>query len=263
MKLLPAENFQSVKFCQLQQNFRLKEDLNILDPFKVYVEGERGLYALDFKTHKSLWRNSHAIFRQTASSDEITNLFKHLTKVSAAISQGEIEGHKKYAFSIIGIINDQASVETWMHETLPIPLAYFDDNNLTELLEKAIQFAEDISDKLRAGIKKLADCLETNVANFQAMPIYWSTLELNFQRLLSDLPNEKDAAIREWFQTVESTAKDAFRQTANSLSGTAKEQKAIVEAEGEFRKQRNILLSKHKSDYGIYLPETKAKGGTQ
>ncbi len=263
IKLLPENDFQNVKFCQLQQNFKLKENLNILDPFKVYVEGERGLYALDFKTHKSLWRNSHTIFKQNAKSNEIANLFTHLTKVSAAISDGEIEGRKKYAFSIIGIINDQASVETWMHETLPIPLAYFDDNNLSELLEKAIQFAEDISNKLRAGIKELADCLETNAANFQAMPIYWSTLELEFQNLLSDLPTKKDDAMREWFRVVLSTANNALQQTANSLSGTAKEQKAIVEAEGEFRKQRNILLSKHKSDYGIYLSETKAKGGTQ
>ena len=72
-----------------------------------------------------------------------------------------------------------------------------------------------------------------------------------------------DAALRAWFGIVLATANNAFQHTANSLSGAAKEQKAIVEADDAFRKQRNILLSKHKSDYGIYLPETKAKGGTR
>jgi hypothetical protein len=155
--------------------------LNILDPFKVYVEGEKGLYAIDFRTDKALWRNSHTLIRQNTPEDEKTNLFKHLAKVSSAINDGEIEGRRKYSLSIIGIVNDQASVETWMYENLPIPLDYFDDAELTELLRLAIQFAEEISYALKKGIKELADKLETNAANFQAMAMYWSTLELSFQ----------------------------------------------------------------------------------
>ncbi|MDQ3129936.1 MAG: type I-E CRISPR-associated protein Cse1/CasA [Acidobacteriota bacterium] len=261
IKLLPEADFQSVKFCQLQQNFKLKENLNIFDPFKVYIEGEKGLYALDFKTHKSLWRNSHTIFKQSAKADEVASLFSHLTKISTFISAGEIEGRRKYAFSIIGIINDQASVETWMHETLPIPLAYFDDNDLAETLETAIKFAEEISEKLRAGIKKLAELLNTDAANFQAMPIYWSTLELKFQNLLSDLPNKKDAAMREWFSAVLATADDAFERTANSLSGSAEELKATVEARRLFGALR--YKTRKSPNFKIYLPETKSKGGTQ
>lgn len=261
IKLLPEDDFQTIKFCQLQQNFKLKENLNIFDPFKVYVEGEKGLYALDFKTHKSLWRNSHTIFKQNAKTNEINNLFKHLTSVSAAISDGDIVGRKKYAFSIIGIINDQASVETWMHETLPIPLDYFNNNDLTETLETAIQFAEEVSEKLRAGVKKLADLLQTNVANFQAMQIYWSTLELKFQQLLSNLPDEKEAAMREWFGEVLAVADDAFNQTANSLSGSAEELKATVEARRLYGALR--YKTKESSNFKIYLPETKTKGEIQ
>lgn len=264
IKLLPEDDFQTVKFCQLQQNFKLKEGLNIFDPFKVYVEGEKGLYALDIRTDKALWRNSHTIFQQNVSVDENANVFKHLSNISSAISNNEIEGRKTYSLAIFGIVNDQANVETWTHENLPIPLDYFDDDDLCGLLEKAIQFAEQkdgIAGTLRAGIKELAKLLETSVANLSAMPIYWSTLELEFQRLLLNLPKEKDVVMKEWFGLVLQTADDAFRQTAKGFSGTAKEQEAIVKAEVEFRKQKNILLSKHKSDWGEYLPETKAKGG--
>ena len=261
IKLLPEADFQSVKFCQLQQNFKLKENLNIFDPFKVYIEGEKGLYALDFKAHKSLWRNSHTIFKQTAKTGEIANLFKHLAKISTAISDGEIKGRRKYAFSIIGIINDQASVETWMHETLPIPLDYFDDEELTTTLETAITFAEEIAEKLRSGIKKLADLLNTNVNNFQAMPIYWSMLELKFQRLLSALPIEREVAMREWFGEVLATADDAFEQTANSLSGSAEELKATVEARRLYGGLR--YKAKESPNFKIYLPETKTTGGNQ
>ncbi len=263
IKLMQEDNYQSVRSCQLQQNYKLKEDLNIFDPFKVYVEGERGRYALDFKTHKSLWRDSTAIFRQTEASDEIINLFKHLAKISAAIANREIDGRRRYAFSIVGIINDQASVETWMHERFSIPLAYFDDNDLTRLLEAALEFAQNLSEKLRAGIKKLAEILETDITNFQALPVYWSSLEVEFHKLLVNLPLSHENAMQEWFGVVLATANRAFRQTADSLSGSAAERRAVVEAEDEFREKRNILLSKHKTDWGKYLPETKAKGGTQ
>lgn len=261
IKLLPESDFKSIKFCQLQQNFKLHEGLNILDPFKVYTEGEKGFYAIDFRTDKALWRNSHTILRQNSSEDEKTNLFKHLAKVSCAINEGEIEGRRKYSLSIIGIVNDQASVETWMYENLPIPLDYFDNIQLTELLRFAVQFSEEISYSLKKGIKELADKLKTDAANFQAMPTYWSTLELQFQRLLSDLPNDKTAAMRDWCAFVLETAQNAFRQTTDSLSGAAREQKAIVEAEAEFNKQRNIFLSKNESVYGVYLLKRKTKGG--
>ena len=261
IKLLPDEDFQTVGFCQMQQNFKLKENLNIFDPFKVYVEGDNGFYPLDFKSHKALWRNSHTIFRQTAKADEINSLFKHLTKVSAAISNGEIEGRRKYPFSIIGIINDKANVETWMHETLPIPLAYFDDESLTDSLELSIKFAEEIEFKLKGAVKKLADLLKTKPANFPAIPYYWSTLELKFQSLLSGLPNDKDAAMREWFAEVLSVADDAFDKTANSLSGSAEELRATVEARGLFYG----ITHKTKQDpkYINYVPKTETTGGTK
>lgn len=263
LKLLPEPDFRTVKFCQLQQNFRLQEGLNILDPFKVYVEGEKGLYAIDFRTDKALWRNSHTLLRQNTPEDKKTNLFKHLAKVSEAINDGEIDGQRKYSLSIFGIVNDQASVETWMYESLPIPLDYFDDAKLPELLRLAVQFSEEISYALKKGIKELADNLKTNATNFQAMSIYWSTLELSFQTLLSNLPKDKTVAMSAWCKFVLDTARQAFRRTADSLSGAAREQKAIVEAEAEFNKQRNIYLSKNQNTYGAYLPKERSKGGNK
>lgn len=262
VKLLPEPNFESVKFCQLQQNFKLRESHNIFDPFKVYATGENGFYALDFKTDKALWRNSHTIFQQKGLLGDNKHLTQHLAKISEAVSSGEIEGRREYSFSIIGIINDQANVETWMHETLPIPLDYFDDNNLTALLETAVKFAQDIGDKLRIGIKELATLLNANPADFAATAIYWSTLELDFQDLLSGLPGSQDAATRKWFKTVDETAESAFRQTTNSLSGAAAEQKATVEAFKKFRGERAKLLSGN-SVYKEILLEPKIKGDNQ
>ena len=261
IRLLPDEDFQTVSFCQMQQNFKLKENLNIFDPFKVYIAGEKGFYAPDLKSHISLWRNSHTILRQNTKPDEIANLSKHLTKISDAISNSEIEGRRKYSFSIIGIINEQANVETWINETMPIPLTYFDNEDLIENVELSIKFAEEIGIKLKDSIKRLADLLKTKLANFPAMSFYWSTLELKFQSLLSGLPNDKDAAMRGWFAEVLNVADDAFNQTANSLSGSAEELRATVEARGLF--YGITYKTKQKPEYKKYVPETKTTGGTQ
>lgn len=260
IKLLPEPDFKSVKFCQLQQNFKLKESSNILDPFKVYAKGEKdkGLYAIDFRSDKAIWRNSHTLIQQNNLDSKTTNLFKHLADVSSAINKGEIKGERKYSLSIIGIINDQASVESWMYESLPIPLNYFSDDNLTELLKIAIQFAEDIRLVLRAGIKELAAELDTDAGIFQAIAVYWSTLEFSFQELLSNLPDTRDEAMREWFKTVNDTAEKAFWHSANDLNGAAREQKAIVVAKKKFNIERKGLLHGDKrrsgnSTYKFYL----------
>lgn len=283
IKLQPTTDFQSVKSCQLQQNFKLKDGLNIFDPFKIYIEGENGRYPLNLNPNKSLWRNSHTLFRQIATEEENANLFKHLAKISGLILNREIQGQRKYSFSIIGIINDQASVKTWVHENLPLPLDYFDENNLVLHLETAINFAEKIGDILEFSMKKLRQEIdpqawsssvrsvkppdrpaqERKLANiFPAMSIYWSSLEMAFQRLLSEMPKNADEELREWFSTVDKNAKDALSQSADSLSGSAKEQKAIVSAASTFSRLRGKLLVED-ALFRQFLPNSKSTGGTQ
>lgn len=263
IKLFPEKDFQNVKFCQIQQNFKLSAE-NIFDPFKTYKSKDNeGWKPKVLIPDKSLWRDSHTILKKTDNSTKQAELFKLLANVWKSVSDGEINGQKSYSLSVFGLateVGKAANVLMWAHERLPLPLIYLDDNNLVSLLETAIKFAEEISFVLKSSIKKLGDLLETDAANFQAMPIYWSTLELDFQHLLSNLPTEKEAAMREWFAFVLKTANDAFRQTADSLSGSAKEQKAIVEAESKYYRERSKTVNS--SEFKVYLPETKAKGGT-
>ncbi len=275
IKLIPDEDLQTVKTCQLQQNFKLKESTNLFDPFKVYVKGDDGFYPKNLSEDKSLWRDSHTLFQQTNSIQGRSSLFSHLANVAKFISNNEISGRNKYSFSIFGVINDQANVKLWTQENLPLPLIYLNENSLLNDLETAIKFAEDIArDVLKSSLNKLAWELQPNIAgkdrsekarkiadNFLSMLFYWSSLEAEFYKLLVKLPNSKDDAMCEWFSFVDKTAKEAFNKTANSLSGSAMEQKAIVNAQGLLNGTRNKLINGN-SIYQEFLPNYKTKGGS-
>ncbi len=274
IKLIRDDSSENAKSCQLQQNFKLKESELFFDPFKVYGESKdrkakKAYYTLDLKEDKSLWRDSHTIFQQAKTDDkEWRNLFNHLGEIEKFITNGEIEGEKKYSISIFGIINNKASVLQWSHERLPLPLAYLKDTELLNKLEKSINCAEKFGGILRDSIKKLRknldeqawkssirsvkpqdkDKQESKLINLlPAMPIYWSGLEVRFKKLLSDLPEKQEEAMQKWYRIVDKTAKDAFNQSVNSLGNSANELKAIAKADEEFDDRRKNL----KKEYGL------------
>lgn len=222
-----------------------------------------GFYAVGFNENKALWRNSLSLL-QTVDGEKSRP--KMLDWLDDLVADSYLNRSNALPIEFYGLAADKGKLLFWQKEMFYLPLAYLNDNQLLDFLKTALEFAEEIAGNLRSGIKKLAKILtddEAKATNFQAIPIYWSTLELRFQRLLSDLPNEKDAAMRKWFDVVLSTANTAFRQTADSLSGAAKEQKAIVEAEAEFRRRKNFLRKDKNSEYGSYWLDKKSKGGTQ
>jgi CRISPR system Cascade subunit CasA len=222
-----------------------------------------GFFPVGFSETRALWRNSLSLF-QTVKDQTFRP--KMLDWLDDLVGFGSLSRASGLPIEFYGLAADKGKLLFWQKESFYLPLAYLDDAELLQILRNAIEFAEGISASLRSGIKELAIALTDkpdNAANFQAMPMYWSTLELAFQNLLSNLPNDTTTAMSDWCKFVLDTARDAFRQTADSLSGAAREQKAIVEAEAEFNKQRNIFLSKNENTYGIYLPKGKSKGGNQ
>ena len=217
-----------------------------------------GFFPVGFNESRALWRNSLSLL-QTVDGERSRP--KMLDWLDDLVNDGFLNRSMSLPIEFYGLAADKAKLLFWQKENFDLPLAYLNDKTLLELLKTALEFSQEIGDKLRDGVKKLADLLQTNTANFQAMPIYWSTLELKFQRLLSDLPNKREAAMREWFGEVLATADNAFEQTANSLSGSAAELKAMVEARRLYGGLR--YKTKEAPNFKIYLPETKTTGGNQ
>jgi CRISPR system Cascade subunit CasA len=217
-----------------------------------------GFFPIGFSETRALWRNSLSLFQSIKGERTRPKMFDWLDDL---VKDGFLNRNDNLPIDFYGLAADKGKLLFWQKESFYLPLVYLNDNDLLNLLKTAIEFAEEISFVLKWSVKKLGELLETDAANFPAMAFYWSTLELDFQHLLSNLPTQKEAAMRKWFAFVLKTANNALRQTADSLSGSAKEQKAIVEAECLFRALRYKTVNS--SEFKIYLPETKAKGGSQ
>jgi CRISPR system Cascade subunit CasA len=114
IRLVFDEETQTIKGCQLQQNFKLSEEPKIFDPFKVYVAGENGFYPMGLREDKSLWRNSHTLLQQAQqkiNDKSLSSLFSHLANVENMMIDGEVKGVANHSFSIFGVINDKANVK--------------------------------------------------------------------------------------------------------------------------------------------------------
>lgn len=217
-----------------------------------------GFFPVGFSESRALWRNSLSLLQ---SVDGAGNRPKMLDWLDDLVNEGFLDRSMSLPVDFYGLAADKAKLLFWQKENFVLPLTYLSDESLLELLKTALEFSQEIGDKLRDCVKKLADLLQTNITNFQAMPIYWSMLETKFQRLLTALPDDKKMAMNEWFGEVLRIADDAFNQTANSLSGSAEELKATVEARRLYGALR--YKTKELPNFKIYLPETKSKGGTQ
>ena len=251
-----VKNTVIMRGFQFPKNYR-RENEETMMAFK--RSKTEGFYSVGFNENKALWRDSLSLF-QTVKDEKYRP--KMLDWLNNLVSEGALQRSNVFPIEFYGLTADKGKLLFWQQDKFNLPLSYLDNNELLEHLKIAIQFSEDIANTLKFALKNLAESLETNLNGFSAMPIYWSGLETRFQSLLSGLPDDKDAAMLGWFEFVDKTAKQAFNDTANSLSGSAAEQKAIVGGESLFYRMRAKLL-KENSKYREYLPNYKTKGGSE
>ncbi len=219
---------------------------------------QEGFYPIGFNENKALWRNSLALF-QTIQGEQYRP--KMLDWLNELAYTGLLPRTDAFPIEFYGLAADKAKFLFWQQEKFNLPLAYLNDNELLERLKTALQWAEEIAGVLKFALKSLAGNLETKADNFSALPFYWAGLEVEFHQLLRTLPDSQDEAMRGWFRVVNATAGQALAATANSLSGSATELKAVVNANGLFNGMKGKLL-KGNATYQEYLPDYKTKGGS-
>ena len=251
------KNTVIMKGSQFPKNYQRNKEETMMAFRKSKTEG---FYSLGFNENKALWRDSVSLF-QTVKDEQYRP--KTLDWLNELADEDYLQRTNSFPVEFYGLAADKGKLLFWQQDRFNLPLAYLNDNDLLNDLKTAINFAEEMSGVLRFAVKVLAEKLESDANSFPAMSLYWSGLENRFQILLSKLAKSKESALREWFGFVDETVKkNAFDKTVNSLSGSANEQKAIVEAESAFYKTRAKLISDN-SVYQENLPNYKTKGGTK
>jgi CRISPR system Cascade subunit CasA len=220
------------------------------------------MFSVGFSESRDLWRNSLSLLKAIDIAEGSRP--RMLDWMSQLRSNGYLQ-RDRLPVDFCGIAADKAKLLFWNHERFDLSLAYLEDNDLTQRLGTCLEFSEAMGSALRAGVKVLADALETERPTFATEANFWSQMELRFHRLLGELPEEKgDEEMVAWFRDTQRTAKDALRNTVNGLSGSAAENKAAVAAENALHSAIGKAIKAKANEWAPYLPERfSAKGGNQ
>lgn len=244
---------------------------NVRDPFKHYrIDEERGYLVHRFNEDKALWRNSHAFLAVAKGQQNFHQTwrpplaFHWLEKL---VFRGYIDIQKTYHFLALGMANDQAKVEFFQTERMPLPLAYLQNEQLVQSLQESLVKAEETWQTLRFATQILAMYIYGSVpdeptdgkrwaklnkdtkerANAWLTSSgternYWHQLELPFLRLLQDLPQDIGTAQEAWNTLLRQTAEQAFEHCAQYAGEDAKALKAAVHGRRQLHAGLNKLF---------------------
>ncbi len=277
---LIAENDPlGVRYCQRQQNLKLGE--GALDPFKCYRRDDKlGWLPLVLRPERALWRDSNVLFQHAVQAQSTSPTVRPPLQFSLlAQIDGQVTMDPAYTLAAFGLATEPGkagSVLLWRHESLPLPLRYLDDAELVEVLQKALQAADDMAGVLRSATEILARKLLPQGAKpgdllFTLAPArrYWWRLEAPFSRFMIELINEAQAgdeddlelesrALRQWLAQARSAAEDAFRDITRSLDTSARSLRAASIAERSFGKLLHFTLDKYESKEEQHAPPISA-----
>lgn len=243
----------------------------------------KGWTPLTIKRERALWRDSAAIFQQTAVAGDRAPSISHARPrmfdwLAVVQSDGYLQTYaQNLDVEVFGIESDRASLSAWRQESLPLPRDYIDRPELTTGVEWALRFVEDVRNVLLASVSKYAELAlasQSDAGGRQAdrekgvNPLrnaidveaaYWPFLEAPFLGFLRELPLESvptDAGddrygketLTEWGTTVTRIANRALRRAILSGGTSARMLKAAAEAEGLYgglmAKQRSAFAAK-------------------
>lgn len=255
--LVPEGDEKSPTVSAMSVAPALRLDASVFDPFKLYRKGqgkggEEIWLITRFSEDRSLWRDSDSLFRLKGERGRPPQTFYTL---AALVSEGWIPHQQKFRFMALGMANDQAKVEFFQENHLPLPLEYLEDENLVVRLSNALQKAEQTYFALKIASQWLAalvlspnsdgkkwqeidritrDQASNLMMHWNVDRIYWQRLELHFLhflRLLEGLPHDPNA-VDAWHETLRQAARDALEQAAEAAGEDPAALKAAVRARG-------------------------------
>lgn len=236
-----------VRRMTLAPGLRLSAD--ILDPLKHYrIDKDRGYLVLRYSADRALWRDSAALLRlQGAGSARPPAAFLWLSEL---ISMGILKEEQIYRIGAYGMANNQAKVEFFRQDHIPLALHYLENQGLVEQLGDCLTKAEIAGRSLWTSttwmavlcispgsdgkqwkeVNKVTQEEANDLCKYWAPErFYWSGLELPFLRLLEDLPGQPEAA-QAWQKAVQTAAWQSFNRTETQAGEDPKALKAAVRA---------------------------------
>jgi CRISPR system Cascade subunit CasA len=237
---------------------RKLEAPSLMDPMMAYRRDKsRGWQPLRLSEHKELWRDSGALFQLTPDDQgKRPGCFNWLARL---VADGILSPAQHYDFAVYGLCSDQAKINFWRHDRMPLPLAYLNDGDLVTALQQALKLAEEGGRVLRRSVWHLAtlilapngqspdtDRVRSVVDNLAPDRLYWSRLEIPFRQFLvrlAERPDAREQEVARWVKgELSRQAWQAFEQTAGALDHSARMLRAVVQARQRLHSGLSSLL---------------------
>ncbi|MEI7847001.1 MAG: type I-E CRISPR-associated protein Cse1/CasA [Chloroflexota bacterium] len=229
----------------------LRLDGSIQDPMKAYRHNEEKEFwmSMRFTEDRSMWRDSGSFLGIKNIHGIPPQPFSWL------VDRLDEPGHQKFQLMAFGMANDQAKVEFFREEHLPLSLRYLENENLIADLRQALDLSERTRFSLRYAVQGLAllvvspksdgkkwkevdrisrDQAEKLTSHWNTERSFWQHLEIPFLNLIGNLP-ENPTAMFDWNTTLRETAWQCLEKAVSAAGTDPNSLKAAVRARGVLR----------------------------
>lgn len=246
--LIPTEFDGRLWVSDVRMGTGLKLNPEFLNPFYHY-RIDNGYKMQRFNEDRLLWRDTASFF----SFHRQANFYppRVFDWIGSLAYDGVIEANRAYRFLALGMANNQAKVDFYSMEHLPLPPKYLRNKKNVDGLQTAIEAAENVRKKLYGGLSRLATLLlspaadlpdgrqpdskdiQNLVAHWAAERHYWANLETPFFQLMRDLPEKGEDAIIAWNVVLQETAREALEYACRMAGDDVRALRAAVKARGQ------------------------------
>lgn len=233
-----------VRVMELTPGLKLNSSVLDLDPMKHYrIDEKRGRISMRFNENRAVWRDSATLLRLNAEEHQVPAVFAWLGRL--------VDGHRpvldeslSLRYMALGMASDQAKVEFFRSEHLPLPLAYLDNVALVDLLFRTLAAAENVASELWKASGTMASVLLAPAEDSERRPDpdavrnlresmgterrYWALLEPIFRQTIQALPHEGSEAVVRWLGWLRDAAWRAFDEVSDGLGDDPRALKAAV-----------------------------------
>ena len=247
-----------VRECAIAQGPRWEPSIE--DPLKVYVMSKSkdvGMLPIRLRENRALWRDTGALFRFQDREPKVRppTAFYELAYY---LREKDLDRARTCNYMTLGLSNNNARLNFFRHERMPLPLDYLADEVLGEKLHEALQAAESVGFALRGAGRDFArwivspadkskahrDDVKLIFAQLNIEQRYWSRLEAAFHRFIVDLPHAQQTALDTWIAILQNTARRAYEQATARLDDPLRGLKAATLARGFLEYQMAKVLLK-------------------
>jgi len=238
----------------------LKLDATFLahDPMKHYrIDEKRGPISKRFSEERALWRDSATLLRFNVDDQQPPAVLRWLALLAEG-SRPVLDDHYSLRCMALGMASDQAKVEFYRSEHLPVPPAYLKDTQLVALLTKALAAAENTARELWKASSTMAavllapneederranpDDVRDLCATMGMERRYWAGLEPLFRETMQALPEQGAEAMRRWFDWLRNAALNSFNEVSNGLGDDPRALKAAVRGREQLARGLGAVL---------------------